>query len=128
MIIFEQNQDKNVEQNHISGYTSFSSSELCMIKALCQFMDISLRCKIELVLKVIELRESIFLLNEVNAGRYTKEPLKPSMENIINIIKKEMPPEQAENFKQMEEVFETMALYQEMMATKEDENNEYEPR
>lgn len=127
MIIFEQSQDKTVEQNNVSDYTFLSSSELCMLKGLCQFMDISVRCKIELIIKVIELQESIFLINEVNAGRYTKAPLKPSMENIINILKKEMPPEQAESFKQMEEMIETMALYQEMMAMKEDENNEHEP-
>lgn len=127
MIIFEQSQDKTVEQNNVSDYTFLSSSELCMLKGLCQFMDISVRCKIELIIKVIELQESIFLINEVNAGRYTKAPLKPSMENIINILKKEMPPEQAESFKQMEEMIETMALYQEMMAMKEDEDNEHEP-
>lgn len=127
MIIFEQSQDKTVEQNNVSDYTFLSSSELCMLKGLCQFMDISVRCKIELIIKVIELQESIFIINEVNAGRYTKAPLKPSMENIMNILKKEMPPEQAESFKQMEEMIETMALYQEMMAMKEDEGNEHEP-
>ena len=120
MIIFDRDSCNTNQPNNSDHSEILSPTQLCMLRIFCQFLDTSLRCKVELLIKVIELRQSIQLLNEVNAGRYIKEPEKPSMENILKKLKEELPPEQRESINQMEEMMETMQMYQEMMSMKED--------
>ncbi len=120
MIIFDRDSCNTNQPNNSDHSEILSPTQLCMLRILCQFLDTSLRCKVELLIKVMELRQSIQLLNEVNAGRYIKEPEKPSMENILKKLKEELPPEQRESINQMEEMMETMQMYQEMMSMKED--------
>ncbi len=120
MIIFDRDSCNTNQPNNSDHSEILSPTQLCMLRIFCQFLDTSLRCKVELLIKVMELRQSIQLLNEVNAGRYIKEPEKPSMENILKKLKEELPPEQRESINQMEEMMETMQMYQEMMSMKED--------
>ena len=120
MIIFDRDSCNTNQPNNSDHSEILSPTQLCMLRIFCQFLDTSLRCKVELLIKVMELRQSIQLLNEVNAGRYIKEPEKPSMENILKKLKEELPPEQRESINQMEEMMETMQIYQEMMSMKED--------
>lgn len=120
MIIFDRDSCNTNQPNNSEHSEILSPTQLCMLRIFCQFLDTSLRCKVELLIKVMELRQSIQLLNEVNAGRYIKEPEKPSMENILKKLKEELPPEQRESINQMEEMMETMQMYQEMMSMKED--------
>ncbi|MBE5878433.1 MAG: hypothetical protein E7288_00440 [Lachnospiraceae bacterium] len=120
MIIFDRDSCNTNQPNNSDHSEILSQTQLCMLRIFCQFLDTSLRCKVELLIKVMELRQSIQLLNEVNAGRYIKEPEKPSMENILKKLKEELPPEQRESINQMEEMMETMQMYQEMMSMKED--------
>lgn len=121
MIIFDRDTEKIHEQNIPYPCDGITPSQLCVLKAFCQFLDISTRCKIELIIKIIELKQTIRLLNDVNLGKYKAEPEKPTIENIFKTIKEQLPPEQSESIKQMEEMMETMQLYQEMMSMKEDE-------
>ena len=97
MIIFDRDSCNTNQPNNSDHSEILSPTQLCMLRIFCQFLDTSLRCKVELLIKVMELRQSIQLLNEVNAGRYIKEPEIPSMENILKKLKEELPPEQRES-------------------------------
>ena len=121
MIIFDQNSENRDDENIFRSIDAVSQSELCMLKAFSRFLDVSVRCKIELIIKIIELRQTFHLINEIENGNYTEETPKLTMENVLTMLKEELPADQIENFKQMEEMMETMQLYQEMMLMKEDE-------
>ena len=66
MIIFDRDSCNTNKPNNSDHSEILSPTQLCMLRIFCQFLDTSLRCKVELLIKVMELRQSIQLLNEVN--------------------------------------------------------------
>jgi len=108
MIIFDRDSCNTNQPNNSDHSEILSQTQLCMLRIFCQFLDTSLRCKVELLIKVMELRQSIQLLNEVNAGRYIKEPEKPSMENILKKLKEDQLFEKQKKNNKREEVQENV--------------------
>lgn len=112
--------DSKVNNINMNG---FGTTQLCMLKAFTHFLDHQTRCRILCIIKIIELQECMAELKEsrnIYDSKKNTTPKELSIQNFIKTLKEELPKEQQDSIRQLEEMMETMELYQEMMSMKEE--------
>ncbi len=121
MIQFGKGVEPNLNNSTSNTFDDFSSNRFCMLKAFSCFLDNQTRCRIACLIKILELKQCFHALEETQKGTQVFEKKEFSLENLLHTLKEELPKEQQESIRQMEEMMETMQLYQEMMSMKEDD-------
>ncbi len=121
MILFDdENQSDN---NTISDNNHADSMQLYLLKAYSYFLEPKSRCRLQCIIKLIELRECINELRTIESNMFDGKKYvqkTPSPEEFIQILKNELPKDKQESIQSVMDMFETMQLYQEMMSMKED--------
>ena len=121
MILFDD--EKRSNDNTVSEDKNTESMQLYLLKAYSYFLDPKSRCKLQCIIKIIELRECMNELKTIesdisNGKKYEFKPLSP--DEFIRTLKDELPKDKQEAMQSVMDMFETMQLYQEMMSMKAD--------
>ncbi len=109
-----------------NGQTNNNDNLIFMLKAFSILTDPQTRCRILLLIKIIELRQCLENLNNCNDQSCTctgENYEEKSIMDVLASLKDELPPQKRESMEQIFELMQTMELYKDLM-NQENETDE----